>query len=348
MLFLKNISKALGQFALKSINLEIAENEYFVILGPSGAGKTVLLELIAGLCSPDQGVILLHGQDMIAQSPEQRNIGLVYQNYALFPHLDVWHNIAFGLRLKKIPGSEVERRVDEISTLLKITRILKRNTATLSGGEQQRVALARALVLNPGMILLDEPLSALDAHLREQLRQELKQLQRLTKTTIIHVTHDFEEAVFLADRIAVMNEGQIVQVGMAEEIFHFPTNQFVARFAGIKNVFKGALTEAENGLQLFQSGDFRLIVNTDLKDEAHISILPEDIILSKEQIHSSARNSLPGFISDIIPQGRLMEVVVDAGKNIAVLITAQSLRDMELKKDQQIWITFKSSAVHVF
>ncbi|MFH1829186.1 MAG: ABC transporter ATP-binding protein [Pseudomonadota bacterium] len=348
MLKLVNINKRFDRFSLKSVDLEIGENEFFVILGPSGAGKTVLLEVIAGLLHPDDGDIVLQNHSVVKLPPEQRNIGLVYQDNALFPFLNAWENIAFGLRIAKLHKDSISHKVGEISDLLKIEGILDRSVHNLSGGEKQRIALARALVMEPKMVLLDEPLSSLDAPLRERLRKELKRIHSLTNTTFIHVTHDFEEAVFLADRIAVMREGKVVQVGSPDEIMRRPVDDFVAEFVGVKNIFQGNLSSDHNGLKRFENKYLKLQVSTHLDGACNISIPAEDILLSKEKLASSARNCLKGTVVEIMPRGRLKEVIVNVGEKIVALITERSLHEMELSEGAKVWVTFKTSAVHVF
>ena len=211
MIKLCDVSKQLGDFRLKNIDLSIADNEYFVILGPTGAGKTVVLELISGMYKPDQGGILIHGRNVTLEDPEERHIGFVYQDYMLFPHLDVEKNITFGLKLKKYSQNEIKQRLTQMAQLLNIEPLLKRYPSTLSGGEQQRTAIARALITEPEVLLLDEPLSALDPRSKELFQQELKNIHQQTKTTTIHITHDFNEALVLADRIGVMLDGEVVQ-----------------------------------------------------------------------------------------------------------------------------------------
>ncbi len=348
MLKLINISKQFDRFSIRSVNLKIDENEYFVILGPSGAGKTVLLELTAGLMQPSEGDVAVEGACVTHLPPEKRNIGLVYQDNTLFPFLSVWENIAFGLKLKKMDGSRIAEKISDISRLLQISGILKRSIHNLSGGEKQRVALARALVMQPKIVLLDEPLSSLDAPLRERLQKELKRIHSLTRTTFIHVTHDFEEAVFLADRIAVMRDGKVVQVGNADEIMKRPVSDFVADFVGVKNIFRGTLVSDHNGLKRFVNARLRLQVSTPLDGECNVSIPAEDILLSKEKLSSSARNSLKGTVIEVMPRGRLKEVVLDVGEKMVALITERSLQEMELSEGAEVWATFKTSAVHVF
>jgi len=347
----------LKEFRLREINLEIAEGEYFVILGPTGAGKTILLETIAGLHRPRRGRILLAGEDVTRAPPERRGIGFVYQDYALFPHLSVGGNIAFGLRLRSMGPDTIKERVDAISRLLRIEHLLHRVPGTLSGGEAQRVALARALVVEPGLLLLDEPLSALDPETREGLQRELRQIHRELGTTTLHVTHDFEEAVALGDRIAVLKEeragnsrreGKIVQVGTPEQIFRHPADEFVARFVGVRNIFRGEAHPAKNGYKLISLDGLSIAAVTELEGPVHVSIRAEEIILSRRALRSSARNSLRGRIVDISDRGTTVYVTVHIPPDFVCMITKRSLREMELRKGLEVHVAFKASAVHVF
>jgi len=347
----------LEEFRLCDINLEIADAEYFVILGPTGAGKTVLLETIAGLHRPLRGRILLAGEDFTPAPPEKRGIGFVYQDYALFPHLSAAGNIAFGLRLRSMGRNAVKERVHAISRLLGIEHLLHRLPGTLSGGEAQRVALARALVVEPRLLLLDEPLSALDPETREALQRQLGRIHRQLGTTTIHITHDFEEAVALGDRIAVLEEsctndsrreGRIVQVGTPEDIFRRPANEFVARFVGVRNIFQGEAHPAENGYNLISLDGLTIAAITGLEGAVHVSIRAEEIILSRGALRSSARNSFRGRIVDISDRGKVVYVTVHIPPDFVCMITQRSLREMGLRKGLEAYIAFKASAVHVF
>ncbi len=364
----------LREFHLREIDLDIAAGEYFVVLGPTGAGKTVLLETIAGLYQPQRGRVLLDGEEITHLRPERRGIGFVYQDYALFPHLNVAENIAFGLNIQRPSGLgklirrksaqenevDIAEQVDEVSRMLAIDHLLHRSPKTLSGGEQQRAALARALVIKPRVLLLDEPLSALDPETRESLQRELARVHRQLGTTTLHVTHDFEEAVALGDRIAVVNQGRIVQVGTPEDIFRRPASEFVARFVGVRNIFAGAIAEEtdENGTGaktfIFEASKtvedqaLKMAVVTDLTGAVQASIRPEDIILSREPIHSSARNCFRGHVMEIADRGTLIYVTVNAPPDFTCVITRRSREEMRLREGAAVHLAFKASAVHIF
>jgi spermidine/putrescine transport system ATP-binding protein len=229
-----------GHRALEAINISIMEKEFFTLLGPSGCGKTTLLRMIAGFENPTTGEIRLHGKDVAALPPRERPVNMVFQNYALFPHLTVYQNVAFGLEMLNWKKSEITARVDEMLSLVKLSQFRGRKPTQLSGGQQQRVALARALAPRPQVLLLDEPLSALDLKLRKEMQFELKRLQRETGITFVLVTHDQEEALAMSDRLAVMNTGRVQQVGTPEEVYDQPRNRFVADFIGEANLIHGA------------------------------------------------------------------------------------------------------------
>lgn len=347
MIEITDLKKRLGDFVIKEINLRIFEGEYFVILGHTGAGKTTLLEIIAGLIVPDEGKIWLNGKEITTLSPDRRNIGFVYQDYALFPHLSVIENIKFGLKLKKLKNSTITQKVHKIMDLLHISHLASFYPATLSGGEAQRVALARALVIEPQILLLDEPLSNLDHNLREKLQIELKKIHQDLMITTIHVTHDFDEAISLADRIAVIHQGKIMQVGTPIQIFKQPNSELVAKFVGCENLFKGNLI-SQNGITIFTNKKINIQVATDKEGEGYISIHPEEIILSKEPLTTSARNCFCGKVTKLAEKGLLVRVWVDVGECFVVLITKKSLIEMGLTLGSQVYITFKATAVNVF
>ncbi len=348
MIAIKNLKVDLGDFLLQNIDLEINSGEYFIILGPTGAGKTVLLEAIAGLYPVLEGEVWIDGREVTRLSPEKRRIGIVYQDYSLFPHLSVEGNIAFGLRLRKYPKASIKEKVNAIAEIVGVTHLLERKPQTLSGGEQQKVALARVLVTEPEVLLLDEPLSALDPETKERMQSTLKELHRRVGVTIIHVTHDFEEAVALGERVAVLNNGCIAQVGAPEEILRQPSSEFVAHFALSRNIFTGKAEEGEDGHACVDVGGIKLRAITELKGKVRLSLRPEDIIISKEPLHSTARNCFEGVVSDIAHRGAVVYVTVNLPPDFICLITRQSFEELGLREGVKVWITFKASAMHVF
>jgi ABC-type Fe3+/spermidine/putrescine transport system ATPase subunit len=268
-ILLKDILKTFGKVVASDIPyLEIRDGEFFGLLGPSGSGKTTTLRIIAGLTKPDRGVVIIGDEDVTNLPPEKRNLGMVFQSWALFPHLTAYENIAFGLRLRKLPEDEIRRRVKWAAELLQIEELLDRYPHEMSGGQQQRVAVARAIVLQPRALLFDEPLSNLDAKLREQVRFELRRLQKELGITSVYVTHDQAEAFAICDRIAVIKDGRIQQLGTPEDIYMRPANKFVAGFIGITHFLRGVLLDVldeEKGLVLVETEDgLRLQASADL------------------------------------------------------------------------------------
>ena len=348
MIQIKNLYVDLKDFRLQDINLTVSEGEYFIVLGPTGAGKTVLLESIAGLYPIKSGEIWLRGKEVTRLEPEKRGISIVYQDHALFPHLSVKDNIVFGLKLRKQTKQETEAALDWVARLLDVSHLLNRKPDTLSGGEQQKVALARALSIKPEVLLLDEPLSALDPETREGVQKELRQLHNRLKVTTIHVTHDFEEAIALGDHIAVLGEGCIKQVGTPEQIFRQPNSEFIARFAMARNIFAGEVIDRGDGTTVFGTEDTELAVVTDLRGKLHASVRPEDILISPELLHSSARNSFCGVITNIADRGSTLYLTVNLPPDFICLVTRRSFEEMGLAEGQKVYITFKASATHIF
>jgi molybdate transport system ATP-binding protein len=276
-----------------------------------------------------------------------RNIGMVYQDYMLFPHLTVEGNIAFGLARKKIPSGERQAIIGEVCSLLEISHLAGRYPGTLSGGEQQRVALARALVLKPDILLLDEPMSALDSRTRERMRKELSRIRRVTGTTIIQITHHFDDVFALADRIAIMREGRIVQVGETSDVFLHPADTFVAEFLGIGNIIRGTSVISGNIARITTMTGKVFHAASGITGEVVATLHAEDVIVSLEPFASSARNCLPGTVSKIVPFGSTVRVVLDVGFPLTALLTRESCRDLLLDQGSPVYATFKASAVHV-
>lgn len=348
MITIKNLRVNLGGFLLQNINLDIKSGEYFIILGPTGAGKTVLLEAIAGLYPVLEGEVWTDGREVTRLNPEKKGMGIVYQDQALFPHLSVEENIAFGLKVKKCSKEERKAKIAAMAETVGIPHLLKRSPVTLSGGEKQKVALARALVIEPKVLLLDEPLGALDPETRERMQRELREVHRRVKVTTIHVTHDFEEAVALGHRVAVLNDGSIAQVGTPEEFLHHPSSEFVARFALSRNIFTGRGEDGENGHALIDIGGVRLRAVTESRGEVRLSLRPEDILISREPLQSTARNCFQGTVGEVADRGSVVYVTVTLPPDFVCLITRQALDELELKEGVRAWITFKASAIHVF
>ncbi|MBA3009966.1 MAG: ABC transporter ATP-binding protein [Proteobacteria bacterium] len=306
-LFLQGITKAYdGVEAVKNISLEIKSGEFFTLLGPSGCGKTTLLRMIAGLELQDSGTILLEDQDITRLPAIKRQINTVFQNYALFPHLSIFENIAFGLRARKIAEQEIHARVQNALDMLELGEMPKRYPHQLSGGQKQRVALARALVNEPKVLLLDEPMSALDAKLRAQVQVELRRLQKKLGQTFILVTHDQDEALVVSDRIAVMKDGQIVQFGTPEAVYDFPKNKFVAQFLGAANLLSGR----------FHDGIFHTDIGAlELKtlpswEQGTIAIRPEWIKISDTK---PEKNGIRAKVNEIIYRGTNLDLGVEPG-----------------------------------
>jgi len=343
MLQIKNLSKSLGPFELQSINLDIYEGEYFILVGPTGAGKTVLLELIAGMYQPDQGEIWFNTKNLCSLSPEQRNIGFVYQDYALFPHLTVKGNIEFGLNFCQVEPSEKKRRLESTVSFLKIEHLLDRFPSTLSGGEQQRTALARALVTSPRILLLDEPLSALDPQIKRGFQEELARIHEATGTTTLHITHDFAEAMTLGDRVGVLHNGELVQVGEPGHVFRHPNSRFVADFVGAENILEGKA----NGLTVEVATGVEVETTVPRDGPVVLTVRPEDIIVSRKPLESSARNSLKGPIVNMVNQGPLYRVTVDAAVKLTALVTTQAVEQFNLRPGDSVWVAFRSGAIHV-
>ncbi len=348
MIDIRNLSVDLGEFVLRNVSLSIEEGDYYIILGPTGAGKTVLLESIAGLHPITAGEIWLRGVNVTALEPEKRNIGIVYQDHVLFPHLTVKDNICFGLKIHKMKPEAIAERLDWLVELLDISHLLHRKPTTLSGGEKQKVSLARALSTSPEILMIDEPLSALDPETRESVQQELKQLHRKLGLTIVHVTHDFEEALSLGTRVAVIGEGELKQAGTPEEIFRKPDSEFVARFAMARNIFKGEIIRQTGQDIIFRSSGTDFVVTAGEEGPRTASLRPEDIILSLEPVRSSARNCFKGTISRILDKGSTLYVTVDVPPELSGLVTRHSFDELALKEGLEVFVTFKASSINVF
>ncbi|MCF8884359.1 MAG: ABC transporter ATP-binding protein [Nitrososphaerota archaeon] len=313
---LENIVKRFGNVvAVDHVNLKIRENEFFSLLGPSGCGKTTTLRIIAGLEEPDEGVVRIYGEDVTDVPTHKRNIGMVFQHLALFPHMNVFENIAFGLKMRKVQKEEIKKRVKEILEIVKLEGLEYRRVNQLSGGQQQRVALARALVIEPEVLLLDEPLGALDLKIRQHMMVELKNIQRKVKTTFIYVTHDQTEAMTMSDRIAIMKDGKIQQVGTPLEIYYRPSNTFVASFIGeAVNLIEGEVVE--NGLVDTSLGTIHCAGSL-TKGRVAVMVRPEMVEIGDKLYNVD--NLFRGTVQSIIFKGSYIEYRVDVEGNTFVI-----------------------------
>jgi spermidine/putrescine transport system ATP-binding protein len=312
--------------AVERVDLRIAEGEFFSLLGPSGCGKTTTLRMIAGFEQPSSGQILLHGRDMVGVPPFRRDVNMVFQQYALFPHMDVFENVAFGLRRKKVDKDEVRRRVTEALALVELEGREKRKPRQLSGGQQQRVALARALVNRPRALLLDEPLGALDLKLRQAMQLELKRIQREVGITFVYVTHDQEEALTMSDRLVVMNAGRIEQLGSPRELYERPATRFVSNFIGTSNILTGRLERRGDTWALGGLGPDERVLVADVGDaqsgqEVELAVRPEKMVLRSEQDPPpSGQCALRARVTEVVYLGTSTQyrTVTDAGQAVAV------------------------------
>jgi molybdate/tungstate transport system ATP-binding protein len=324
MIRIDDLHVRLPEFSLAAVDLHARKGEFFVLLGPTGSGKTVLLESIAGLLPVARGRIRLGGREVTALPPEQRAIGIVYQDSALFPHLNVRENITFGVRYQAAPPAEVEARFERLVDALGIGHLLARGVTHLSGGEKQRVALARALVVAPDLLLLDEPLSALDPNFREEIRDILKDLHRNTGITVLMVTHDFDEARYLADRIAVIREGHLEQTGTCEAIFTRPATAFTARFVGMGNLYEARFDGPRAAVEDLT---FRLPAAPPT-DHRLLAFRPDAVRLHLPAAANRAPNPMPGRVRSISPNGLFLDIRVhrQAFAYRALVTAAEGLR----------------------
>ncbi|MEA3334266.1 MAG: ABC transporter ATP-binding protein [Chloroflexota bacterium] len=340
---LENLTKRFGEVvAVDNLNLEVEDGEILTFLGPSGCGKTTTLRCIAGLLIPEEGEIYL-GNDRVTSMPaEKRGLGLVFQNYALWPHMTVFQNLAFGLELRKIPKPDIVRRIDEALALVRLSGMQERFPRQLSGGQQQRVALARALILEPKLLLLDEPLSNLDAQLREEMRFELRELQKSLGITSIYVTHDQAEALVLSDRVAIMEAGRLVQIGTPVEIYSQPTNKFVAGFVGLTSFLEGRVTrqQGENVVIATDDGQELLARSAAFQagDSVTVALRPEHITLNTNEPTSlpAGINILPGRVERGAYLGDVVDYRIGVGSSI---IRVHTGTEIILDPGDQVFLT---------
>jgi spermidine/putrescine transport system ATP-binding protein len=352
MVELRNVTKRFGAYeALKEASFEIRAGEFMTFLGPSGCGKTTCLRLISGFDTPTSGQIFLDGKDLTFEPPYRRDVNQVFQNYALFPHLTIYENIAFGLRMKKIPPTQIRERVDRVVKMTSLEDFTTRKPAQLSGGQRQRVALARAIVCEPKVLLLDEPLSALDAKLRTQMRVELKQLQKKLGITFIFVTHDQEEALTMSDRVAVLNAGRVEQIGTVNEIYYKPATRFVASFIGESNIVEADILRSEGEfLHCRLEGGLELDVRTPnppAYSQILLSLRPEKIRLTRE--NPGGRNSFPGTIEMEIFKGAVddLTISVQGGLQLGAVLTNDGQAESDLHEGERVFARIQPEDIHI-
>jgi spermidine/putrescine transport system ATP-binding protein len=341
-----NITRRFGDFtALAGVSLTVRRGEFFSLLGPSGCGKTTLLRLIAGLDLPDSGTLRISGRDASNVPAHRRPVNTVFQSYALFPHLTVRENVAFGLRMKKVPASDLDRRVARAMELVEITDFASRKPAQLSGGQKQRVALARAIVNEPEVLLLDEPLGALDLKLRKQLQLDLHALQRRLGITFVYVTHDQDEALVMSDQVAVMNAGRVEQLGGAEEIYERPRTRFVAQFLGSCNLLEGTVSRADSGALWVRTplGEVEACVASGARkpgERCTLAIRPEKVSLASDAAERLP-NSFAVRITDTVYTGSDTEYSLDAS---GVMLKARLLNSLP---GRQNFFAGQNAAIHL-
>jgi ABC-type sugar transport system ATPase subunit len=343
MIEIKNLSAHVGDFTLRDINLTIKDREYFIILGPTGAGKTVLIECLAGLHHFKKGEIWLDGENITALPPEQRRIGYVPQDYALFPFLNVAENITFGLKGKNALSATINERVSTLAHLLHISHLLKRDVRTLSGGEKQRVALARALATAPRILLLDEPLSSLDVRISKYLRLELKRLHKELEVTTIHVTHDLIETEEMAERLAIINMGHVEQIGTPEEVFFYPRSDIVADLIGTPNILNcDNVKTIGHGLVEALCGGISIILPLQADKIKRIAVFPRDIYIYTSKPPGPELNRFQGVVTDIQPFSSLIRLKVQVGKNQLLAELPQDIfEEMDIKTGQEVFLIIK-------
>ncbi|AAV96694.1 putrescine ABC transporter, ATP-binding protein [Ruegeria pomeroyi DSS-3] len=349
----KNVTKRFGEFtAIDNLTLDIFEREFFALLGPSGCGKTTMMRMLAGFETATEGVIELAGQDIAPVPPNKRAVNMMFQSYALFPHLSVWDNIAFGLRRDRKSKAEIEARVEEMLRLVRLEKFAQRKPHQISGGQRQRVALARSLAKAPKLLLLDEPLGALDKKLRQDTQFELMDIQEKTGTTFVIVTHDQEEAMTVASRVAVMDQGQLMQVATPDRIYETPNSVYVADFIGDVNIIEGRATpEGEDGYRIdWAEGQPALTAKSatrfDKGQKCHLAIRPEKVAISAER-PADAANAVQGRVHDIAYLGNLSTYYVELADGTIIKAQTSNTRRISRRSftwEDTVWLSWTATA----
>ena len=331
-LSIKNIKKTFGNItAVDDFSLDISTGEFITILGPSGCGKTTLLRIISGLEKPDSGNVYLDGENLEALQPEERNVNTVFQNYALFPHMNVFNNIAYGLKLRKINKMEIKNRVTEVLKLVQLEGYENRKISQLSGGQKQRVAIARAIVLKPKVLLLDEPLGALDYKLRVSMQDELKKMQKALNTTFLYITHDQDEALNLSDRIVLMNNARIEQIGTPAEIYKSPKSLFAANFIGEPNIIKAEVSNNECDFKLFVCN-----LNCECDEEIYAIVRPESVVIDA--------NGISAVVTEQFIKGGIVKTILSLPNGQEICM--HGFDTPQYKCGDKINVTCKPEEVH--
>ncbi len=346
---LRHISKKIDNFCIDDISLNMDKGDYCAVVGISGAGKSILLELIAGLIKPDKGQILLNGEDITYKKIQKRSIGILFQDYALFPHMTARQNIEYSLKNKNLTKTERHELVQNIAKDLEILNLLDRKPITLSGGEQQRVSMARTLITKPEILLLDEPLSSLDVLLKNELIPFLRNMNSKGQT-IIHVTHAYEEVISLANKVAIIENGRLLQQGNPTDVFRRPLSKFTANLSGVKNFFEVKIISNNNyeKCAVIDNKVKVIFLSESEATQGNIVINSDDIILSDKPIESSAVNNYEGIITEIIPSTLGVEICIDIGIFMYVTITTTVMNKMQLERGKKIYLCFKASNVKFY
>lgn len=349
MVNLVGIRKSFGIVkAVDNVDLQVKKGEMLCLLGPSGCGKTTLLRILSGFENPDEGKIFMNDKEVTDLPPDKRPTSMVFQNYALFPHMTVFENIAYGLRVKKLPKKEIVKRVDEVLKMVGLSGLENRSIRQLSGGQQQRVALMRGLVMKPEVLLLDEPLSNLDAKLRVETRLQIKNLQKSLNITTIFVTHDQEEALTISDRIAVMNNGKIIQLGTPEEIYKHPNTNFVADFIGKSNILEGVYRIDQSNKATFTltggSTTIKVLQKENVGENPSFLLRPEEIKISDEPTTNPEMNCLKGIVKHVTFLGEMIYYHVRLENEAILLIPIYYALSQKYKEGDQVFLIWDISA----
>lgn len=351
MIEFEHVSLSLGGFSLKDVSFSIEKGDYYFILGPSGAGKTVILEAIAGLHKPDSGEVLINGDRATLLPPEKRKISLVYQDYSLFPHMSVADNVSFGLRRQKVNKDEAESRVNKILEEFDIFHLSERSPLTLSGGEQQRVALARALVVGPEILLLDEPLSAMDPSIKEKFIEELERIHQERDITIVHVTHSRKEALALATRVAIVIDGRLEHEGLKEEVFRKPLNRKIGHFLGIENIYNARSREISPGKTLLdiEGGTIDVSGEYCVGSGLCVFIRGTDVLISDSPPPKSTEYQVfEGTVTDIFQRGSFFrKVEIDCGFTISAVLSDTYTESLNLSTGKKVFVRINYASIHI-